>query len=84
MTFEVGKTGDKVTKKSYNISFNQNFADPPVFIADMQTTDGGDTCNVRWKNKTGGSVNVLIDEEQSLNRETSHTSEVVGYMLFFP
>ena len=84
LTFEVGKTGDKVTKKSYSISFNQNFADPPVFIADMQTTDGGDTCNVRWKNKTGGSVDVLIDEEQSLNRETSHTSEVVGYMLFLP
>ncbi len=83
LTFEVGKTDDLVTRKPYKISFNQSFADDaPVFIADMQTADGGDSCNVRWKNKTGSNVDVLIDEEQSLDREVAHTSEVVGYMLF--
>ncbi len=83
LTFEVGKTDDLVTRKPYKISFNQSFADDaPVFIADMQTADGIDACNVRWKNKTESNVDVLIDEEKSLDREVTHTSEVVGYMLF--
>jgi len=83
LTFEVGKTDDLVTRKSHKISFNQSFADDaPVFIADMQTAGGVDTCNIRWKNKTESNVDVLIDEEQSLDREVMHASEVVGYMLF--
>jgi hypothetical protein len=48
----------------------------------MQTTDGKDTANVRWQNKNNSSVEVQIDEEQSKNSETRHTTEVVGYMVF--
>jgi hypothetical protein len=48
----------------------------------MQTAGGKDTANVRWQNKTDYSVEVQIDEEQSKNTETGHTTEVVGYMVF--
>jgi hypothetical protein len=80
--FEVSKTADKVKNDFYIIEFEQSFGSAPHFLADMQTTDGKDTANVRWQNKNEYSVEVQIDEEQSENSETNHITEVVGYMVF--
>ena len=55
---------------------------PPVFLADMQTTDGWDTANLRWQNKDFYAIDVKIAEERSRDSETYHTTEVVGYMVF--
>ena len=68
----------------YPIRFQNAFTAPPVFIAAMQTTDGGDPANLRWTNKTVNSVAVKVSEEQSKDNEITHTTEVVGYMLFSP
>jgi hypothetical protein len=81
-TFEVNKTANTVKNGFYRIEFEQSFTSAPNLLADMQTTDGKDTANIRWQNKTNGSVEVQIDEEQSKGTETSHTTEVVGYMVF--
>jgi hypothetical protein len=81
-TFEVSNTANKVKDGFYNIEFQQSFEGPPHFLADMQTSDGKDTANVRWRNKSKYSIEVQIDEEQSKNSETGHTTEVVGYMVF--
>ena len=81
-TFEVSNTANKVKDGFYNIDFQQSFVSPPHFLADMQTSDGKDTANIRWRNKTKYSIEVQIDEEQSKNTETGHTTEVVGYMVF--
>jgi hypothetical protein len=81
-TFEVDKTANKVKDSFFMIEFEQPFRSAPFFLADMQTTDGKDTANVRWQNKSNLSVEVQIDEEQSKNSETGHTTEVVGYMVF--
>jgi hypothetical protein len=80
--FEVGKTADNITNQFRMIQFCQSYTDYPVFIADMQTSDGMDTANVRWRNLQTDSVEIQIEEEQSANKETGHTSEVVGYMIF--
>ena len=81
-TFEVNKTANTVKNGFYHIEFEQSFTSAPNLLADMQTTDGKDTANIRWQNKTNGSVEVQIDEEQSKGTETRHTTEVVGYMVF--
>jgi hypothetical protein len=78
--FEVSKTGNVVTHRFTTIQFGQVFEAPPLFLSDIQTGDGMDTANVRRQNMNAGSVEVQIDEEQSKNSETSHTSEVVGYI----
>lgn len=80
--FEVGRTDDSVTHKPFVIAFATPFADPPMLLVDMQTTDGGDTANLRWQSRTGNSVEVWVDEEQSKGSETNHTTEVVGYAVF--
>src|SRR6056297_2120844 len=82
MNYIVDRTLNSVTHDLYTINFYPEFSSAPVFIADMQTKDGGDTANVRWQNKSGYGVDVLIDEEQSSNPEVNHTTEIVGYMAF--
>ena len=84
MDYIVDSTFDEVTHDFMNIPFYPVFDSFPLFVADMQTADGGDTANVRWQNKTGEGVEVQIDEEQSRDSETNHITEVVGYMAFSP
>ena len=82
LTFEVEKTDDVITDDWQTIVYNETFMNPPVFLADMQTTDGGDTANLRWQDKDYYAIDIKIAEEQSLDSETYHTTEVVGYMVF--
>ena len=82
ITYRVGHSADAVKHKNYTISFDKPFASSPALLAGMQTTDGGDTANVRYSSKDGVSVDVLVDEEQSRDTETNHTTEIVGYMAF--
>jgi len=84
MSYIIDSTFDEVTHNFYIINFYPVFPTAPVFVADMQTTDGTDTANVRWNNINGESIEVQIDEEQSANTEENHTKEVVGYMAFCP
>ena len=84
LAFEVNRTGDVMQDDFQTILFNQTFTSIPVFVADIQTGDGMDTANLRWEAKEINSVDVKIDEEQSQDSETNHTTEVVGYMVFAP
>ena len=80
MQFEVGRTGDDVTDAPALVRFSSSFGTAPTLVADMQTADGGDTANLRWRNKSPSSVELWVDEEQSRDSETTHTTEVVGYL----
>jgi len=48
----------------------------------MQTSDGMDTAALRWRDKDTIGVEVKIEEEQSLDTEMAHITEMVGYMVF--
>ena len=84
IVFEVDSTPAEVGDEDYRLFFKQFFAGSPSFISAMQTCYGPDTTSVRWLNKTGSSLYLKLAEEQSLNEETDHTDESVGYMLFLP
>jgi hypothetical protein len=47
----------------------------------MQTTNGGDTANVRYRNKDRYGVEINIAEEQSKDIEVRHVKENVGYFI---
>jgi len=78
--FQVGLTGDEVKHEKHTIGFSVAFDQSPVFLCDMQTTDGGNTANIRWQNKDAYAVEVLVDEEQSNDEEVNHITEVVGFI----
>jgi len=61
-------------------TFGQDYVDPPVFIADMQTTNGGDTAGLRYRNLDADSVDVFVEEEQAKNAEVRHAVETIGYI----
>jgi hypothetical protein len=82
MSFEVATTGDVVTDQFYTILFDSTFLEAPVFLADMQTTDGKDIAALRWQNRDPYGIEVKIEEEKSRDAETAHTTETVGYMAF--
>ncbi len=48
----------------------------------MQTFNGGDTANIRHSSLNLNGATVFIQEEQSLDSEISHGTEVVGYFAF--
>lgn len=80
LRFEVGRTADAVTHRAHAIEFDETLSPNPAFLADMQSADGPDTANLRW-NRTGPlSVDVWVDEEQSREPETGHTTETLGYI----
>ena len=67
------------------INLSQGFPDadpPPAVLADMQTTNGGNTANVRSTRRDAYSFGVLVSEEQSHDDEVDHCTEAVGYMVF--
>ncbi|MGB8335985.1 MAG: hypothetical protein WCE56_15945, partial [Desulfobacterales bacterium] len=82
LVFEIGRTSNSVTHAFQAMPFYEPFSNPPVFLADMQTTDGSDTAAVRWQKKQATGIEVKVEEEQSRDVETNHTTEVVGYMVF--
>ncbi|MDY6837583.1 MAG: pre-peptidase C-terminal domain-containing protein [Thermodesulfobacteriota bacterium] len=82
VAFEVNRTANKVRHNWHTIALGETYGKVPVFVADMQTTNGGDPANVRWNNKDAYGVDVKITEEQSKDSETFHCREVVGYMAF--
>ncbi len=73
-------TSDTYTHDWRNISLSPGFASTPVFLAAMQRIDGGDTAGLRFRNLTGNDVEVKIDEEQSNDTETNHTTEPIGFL----
>lgn len=80
LTMEAGRTGDVVYHDWHAISFTQSYAAAPVFLAGMQTTDGPDPSSVRCQGVTTAGAEVFIEEEDSYDSETNHTTEVVGYI----
>ena len=79
-TLLVGKSANVVTDAFASLSFGIPLGNP-IFISGAQTTDGGNTATVRYRNLSSTGVEVQIEEEQSADSEVSHTSEVVGYFV---
>ena len=82
MTYEVNRTGAEVRHYWFSIAFQEIFTTGPAFIAEIQTTNGGNTMSLRYMTKDQAQAEVRIEEETSKDAETNHAYEVVGYMVF--
>ena len=78
-TFVVGTSGNTVTDAFTTVNFGQSLANP-VFVAAMQTFNGNNPAGLRYRNLTASSVEMKVEEEESLDAEVGHVSEVVGYI----
>lgn len=82
LAFEVNKAKGWIASAFKVIQFDETFAPTSVFLADMQTSNGGDTANLRCMRNGSQRVSVKVDEEQSRDSEKTHAPEIVGYMSF--
>jgi hypothetical protein len=82
LNYEVIRTGNIINHNLYTVQFLKNFTNQPIFLADLQTSNGVDTVNLRWKNITTNSITLKTDEEESKDTEIEHSNEVVGYIIF--
>jgi len=83
--YEFGNTTDSVEGLDngwYRQNFSQSFSSTPLFIGWMQTTDGGDSSGVRYKDLDSSGVNLIIEEDTTYDDEKSHATEIVGYLVF--
>ncbi len=74
-------SGDTVTQTVSTFGLGGTFTNS-VVLAETQTLDGPDTANVSIASQSNTDVGVFIDEEQSRDGETGHTTEVVGIIAF--
>jgi len=80
LLMETGKTGKAVTDELFQIDFVNSYTYKPYFFADMQTVEEEDPALIRYDFLQKNSVNIFLQEETSLDRETSHRAEEVGFM----
>lgn len=78
--YEVSRSTNTVTNAAKTLNYAAGFSNRPLLYTDMQTTDGGDTAALRTVNSSAASLTVMVEEEQSKDSETSHTTEEAGYI----
>ena len=71
-------TDHSVTHHRSTLSFNPTSGTTPVVLAAMQSFAGSDTASLRFDNLGQETLQVWVDEERSLDRETRHAAEAVG------
>ncbi|GEM_PF-3829677 len=82
ISFEVSCRGDAEVQQFQNIGFISSYAPSLLFVADLQTAEGSQAVNLRWRGKDKESIEVLIDQERSQPSEsTSASVEEIGYLV---
>jgi hypothetical protein len=79
--FEVRRLPEAVTHQWWTVDFLRSY-DSPRFVADLQTFEGHNTAQLRYRNLCPDSVEIKVEEEQSSDAETAHLPESVGYAVF--
>ncbi len=80
LAFEAAATAQSITNQTASISFATDFANSPVFLANMQTANGDDPASIRYRSLDSSGVSFFLDEERSADQEKAHTAESVGYL----
>lgn len=81
LSFEVETTGDVIGHEFKYLPYIVSYSAVPALLADMQTTNGIDTANIRWQNRDKYGVEIKVSEEASKDSEINHTCENIGYIL---
>ncbi|MDJ0634325.1 MAG: cellulose binding domain-containing protein [Xenococcaceae cyanobacterium MO_188.B29] len=79
LNYQAGTTGDKVTDRWHNLDLD-DFSQAPNLLAGLGSYDSSDSAGLRYKNLNSDRVQIRVEEDQSLDKETKHTSEVVNFL----
>ena len=79
-TYQVGQTGDTLTDKWRTLDFGSNLSGKPQFLASLASYDGKDPAGLRYRNLSGNSVQIKVEEDTSADNETKHTTEQASFL----
>ena len=68
----------RANNKWRKVAFPNRFGGNPAIFARAQSSNGADTFDVRYRRLNSRRVELRLQEEQSKDRETNHTNEVLG------
>ncbi|NCC23329.1 MAG: tandem-95 repeat protein, partial [Alphaproteobacteria bacterium] len=77
--FVAGRSSDTFVHNWDVLDFGHALDVTPQLLASISTTDGGDPSALRLRNLDTDSVDALVQEDQSKDSETSHTTERIDY-----
>jgi hypothetical protein len=80
LEYQIGQTRENFTDKWTPLDLGENFATTPQLLASIATYNGTDSAGLRYRNKDNDSVEIKIEEETSLDKETTHTRESIGFL----
>lgn len=78
--FEAHKTSFVITDVWNSHSFYGTFENPPHFLSSLTSYNGSDSAHLRYTNLDENGVQLKIEEDTTVDTETSHTLESVAYL----
>ncbi|WP_310599471.1 PKD domain-containing protein [Desulfobulbus sp.] len=78
LQYAVGKTVNSVTDAWYSEHYKSVFPQPPLLLADMQTTNDASPAALRVQEQAATGFQVKV--EQAASNETKHAAETAGYI----
>lgn len=80
LEYQAGQTEETFTDKWSTLDFSPNFESAPQLLASIATYNGTDSAGLRYRNKGSDSVDIKIEEETSLDPETTHIKESLSFL----
>ena len=80
LDYQAGSMGAKIDHNFDTISFGQTFDETPNLLASISSFNGGDSAGLRYKNLGTSSVQLKVEEDQSLDSEINHVDESVDFL----
>lgn len=77
-----GLTSQAVNQNTSSIGFTQAFSQAPTVFTKVATFNGVDTANSRITGVTASGFSAFVQEEQSLDAETTHIGESLAFLAF--
>ena len=68
----------RANHKWRSVGFPRRFGGVPAVFARAQSSNGADAFDIRYRKLNSRGVEMRLQEEQSKDRETNHTNEVLG------
>ena len=78
--YAVAKTANSVSDAWYSEKYQPALSQPPLLLADMQTTNDAAPAALRVQNQSATGFQVKAEAEMSKNNKAKHAAETVGYI----
>lgn len=64
------------------ISFSQQFSNPPLLLAGLNSYQGANNASLRFRSLESGEVELRVEEDRTYDKETAHAFEKLALLAF--